>query len=130
MNGAMVGEVETGRTGYAIIPYAEPGWYVVEEIQAPDGYILSETPVNIEVKSGKPATVEFVNYARPGLQILKLDADTREPLVGARFKIAYANGVFIGEYTTNVNGLITLDSDDGLTEGTVVVTGSAHQASG
>lgn len=122
MNGAMVGEVETGRTGYAIIPYAEPGWYVVEEIQAPDGYILSETPVNIEVKSGKPATVEFVNYARPGLQILKLDADTREPLVGARFKIAYANGVFIGEYTTNVNGLITLDSDDGLTEGTVVVT--------
>lgn len=122
MNGAMVGEVETGRTGYAIIPYAEPGWYVVEEIQAPDGYILSETPVNIEVKSGKPATVEFVNYARPGLQILKLDADTREPLVGARFKIAYANGEFIGEYTTNVNGLITLDSDDGLTEGTVVVT--------
>lgn len=122
MNGAMVGEVETGRTGYAIIPYAEPGWYVVEEIQAPDGYILSETPVNIEVKSGKPATVEFVNYARPGLQILKLDADTREPLVGARFKIAYANGVFIGEYTTNVNGLITLDSDDGLTEGAVVVT--------
>lgn len=122
MNGAMVGEVETGRTGYAIIPYAEPGWYVVEEIQAPDGYILSETPVNIEVKSGKPATVEFVNYARPGLQILKLDADTREPLVGARFKIAYANGEFIGEYTTNVNGLITLDSDDGLTEGTIVVT--------
>jgi uncharacterized surface anchored protein len=67
MNGAMVGTVTTGRTGYAIIPYAEPGWYVVEEIAAPDGYILSSSPVNVEVKSGRPAQVEFVNTAKPQL---------------------------------------------------------------
>ena len=35
MNGAMVGTVTTGHTGYAIIPYAEPGWYVIEETTQP-----------------------------------------------------------------------------------------------
>lgn len=122
MNGAMVGEVTSGRTGYAIIPYAEPGWYVVEEIKAPDGYILSSTPVNVEIKSGKPAQVEFVNYARPGLQILKLDASTQSPLVGARYKITKASGELIGEYTTDINGLISLGAEDGLEDGVVIIT--------
>lgn len=119
MNGAMVGTVESGRTGYAIIPYAEPGWYVVEEIQAPDGYILSNTPVNVEVKSGRPAQVEFVNYKAPGLRILKLDTDTREPLIGAKFKIAKASGELVGEYTTDINGLIQLED---LPAGAYVIT--------
>ncbi|MEG1943782.1 MAG: SpaA isopeptide-forming pilin-related protein, partial [Angelakisella sp.] len=81
MNGAMVGTVTSGRTGFAIIPYAEPGWYIVEEVQAPDGYVLSSAPINIEVKSGKPAQVEFVNYQKPMLQIVKLDADTQKALL-------------------------------------------------
>jgi uncharacterized surface anchored protein len=64
MNGAMVGTVTTGRTGYAIIPYAEPGWYVIEETQAPDGYILSSTPVNVQVLSGRPAQAGLLQYAK------------------------------------------------------------------
>jgi len=108
MNGAMVGTVTTGRTGYAIIPYAEPGWYVVDEIQAPDGYILSQAPVNIEVKSGKPAQVEFVNHKKPQLSILKLDASDNNALIGARIKVAKANGEIIGTFTSDHSGLITL----------------------
>ena len=88
MNGAMVGTVTTGRTGYAIIPYAEPGWYVVEEVCAPDGYILSSTPVNVQVLSGRPAQVEFVNYKKPQLTILKLDSSDNTALMGARIRVA------------------------------------------
>jgi uncharacterized surface anchored protein len=102
MNGAMVGTVTTGRTGYAIIPYAEPGWYVVEEVQAPDGYILSSTPMNIEVKSGKPAQVEFVNVQKPQLTILKLDAADNKALMGARIKVERANGELVGMWNERV----------------------------
>jgi uncharacterized surface anchored protein len=119
MNGAMVGTVTSSRTGYAIIPYAEPGWYVVEEIQAPDGYILSSTPVNVELKSGRPAQVEFVNFEKPSLDILKLDADSKEPLPGARIKVAKASGEAVGDYTTDTNGLVRLE---GLEEGAYVIT--------
>ena len=119
MNGSMVAQVTTGLTGYAIVPYVQPGWYVVEEIQAPEGYILNNTPVNVEVKSGRPAQVEFVNVAKPGLRILKLDADTQNPLVGARFKVAKASGELVGEYTTDINGLIQLTD---LAAGAYVVT--------
>lgn len=119
MNGAMVAQVTTGHTGYAIVPYVEPGWFIVEEVQAPDGYILSNTPVNVEVKSGQPAQVEFVNYAKPGLRILKLDADTRKPLIGAKFKVAEASGRLAGEYTSDINGLIQIKD---LAPGAYVIT--------
>lgn len=108
MNGAIVGTVTTGRTGYAIIPYAEPGWFVVEEVQAADGFILSSTPVNVEVKPGKPAQVEFVNFKKPQLTILKLDSANNTALMGARIKVAKTNGEIIGTYTTDANGFITL----------------------
>ena len=119
MNGAMVGTVTSGRTGFAITPYAEPGWYVVEEVQAPDGYILSSTPVNVEVKSGRPAQVEFVNYQKPLLQIIKLDADTNKVLIGAKFKVTQVNGALVGEYITDKDGLISIE---GLEAGAYIIT--------
>ncbi|MEG2073788.1 MAG: SpaA isopeptide-forming pilin-related protein, partial [Angelakisella sp.] len=119
MNGAMVGTVTSGRTGFAIIPYAEPGWYVIEEVQAPDGYVLSSAPVNIEVKSGKPAQVEFVNYQKPMLQIIKLDADTQKALLGAKFKVTQADGALVGEYTTDKDGLISIE---GLAAGAYIIS--------
>ena len=119
MNGAMVGTVTSGRTGYAIIPYAEPGWYVVEEVQAPNGYVLSSTPINVEVKSGRPAQVEFVNYQKPMLQILKLDTGTGKALLGAKFRVTQADGALVGEYTTGKDGLITIE---GLAPGAYIIT--------
>jgi len=120
MNGAMVGTVTTGRTGYAIIPYVEPGWYVIEEIQAPDGYLISANPtVNIEVKSGRPAQAEFVNFKKPVIEIQKLDASTKKALAGAKFRITESNGAFVGEYDTDINGLAVIEN---LSEKTYIIT--------
>jgi len=108
MNGQHVATVQSLHTGYAIVPYVQPGWFIVSEVRSPQGYILSNTPQNVEVFAGRPALVTFVNHRYPTLQIAKVDADDNRPLLGATFRITEANGRFIGEYTTGPDGLITL----------------------
>ena len=119
MNGEMVGTYTSGLNGYAIVPYAEPGWYIIEEIQAPNGYILDTAPQNVELKSGKPATVEFINIKKPELSILKLDSESKAPLPMARMSIRTGSGEMIGDYYTDENGLILLHD---LMPGTYVVS--------
>jgi len=119
MNGAHVATVQSAHTGYAIVPNVQPGWYIVQEVRSPDGYILSNTPQNVEVFAGRPALVTFVNHRYPTLQIAKVDADNGRPLLGATFRITEANGRFVGEHTTGPDGLITLTD---LAPGVYIVT--------
>jgi len=108
MNGGHIATVQTLHTGYAIVPNVGPGWFVVSEIRSPEGHILSNTPQTIEVlPDGRPVTVTFINDRYPILQILKEDALDGRPLIGATFRITEANGRFIGEYMTDIDGLIT-----------------------
>jgi len=108
MNGALVGYARSSYTGYAIIPNVQPGWHLVEEVRSPEGHILSNVPVMVEVFAGRPATVSFINYAMPILQILKVCSETLRPLPGAVFTITEADGRHVGEFTTGYDGLITL----------------------
>jgi len=108
MNGAHVATVQSAHTGFAIVPNVQPGWYIVSEVRSPEGHILSSTPQNVEVFAGQPATVTFVNHPYPILQIAKVDADDGRPLLGATFRIAEANGRFVGERTTGPDGMIIL----------------------
>ena len=108
MNGSPVATVTTAHTGYAIVPNVGPGWYIISEVRSPEGFILSSTPQTVEVIEGRPVTVTFVNHRYPILQIAKVDAGDGKPLIGATFRITEANGRFVGEHTTGVDGLITL----------------------
>ena len=119
MNGGHVATVTSAHTGYAIVPNVQPGWYIVREVRAPQGYVLSNTPQTVEVFAGRPATVTFVNHPMPILQISKVDANDGTPLAGATFRITEASGRFVGEHTTGANGLIVLDD---LPPGNYVVT--------
>ena len=59
------------------------GTYVVEEISAPDGYVLSENDIQTVYLSGNEQdviTVTFGNEAKGSVLIKKIDAITREPL--------------------------------------------------
>lgn len=107
-NGEFVGEYTTDKSGIINIPNAVPGWYVITETQAPDGYILDEIPKSVEMKTGAPVKVTFTNKAKAALQIQKVDEVTGEGLPGAKFKITKQNGEFVGEYTTDKSGLINI----------------------
>ena len=61
ITGQTLGEYSTSRTGFINLPELEDGWFVIEETQAPDGYILDNTPKTVEVRGDKPTIVEFDN---------------------------------------------------------------------
>lgn len=105
-NGEYVGEYTTGKDGSVSIPNADPGWYVVSEIKAPTGYILDNTAKTAEVKPVTPTVVTFTNKPLAGLQIKKIDADTRQAIAGVSFSVSKQNGERIGEYTTGSDGLV------------------------
>jgi uncharacterized surface anchored protein len=107
-NGEVIGTDKTDGNGIIILPELEPGWYKAAESKAPAGYVLDDTPQDFEVTSNEFIKLIFEDKALPGIQILKIDAETREPLRGAKYLITAADGRTIGEYTTDKQGLITL----------------------
>ncbi len=111
-NGELVGEFTTDATGVITIPTLTPDWYVVRETQAPQGFLLDETPKTVEVKTNVPTVVTFSNKLKSGLQIIKIDSITGEPLSGAKFTVYKKTGDVVGEYTTDQNGVIIVDSLD------------------
>ena len=106
--GTLVGEYITGPDGLAAVPDLIPGSYIVSETRCPDGYRLDTTPKTVLVKAGGAAAVEFQNDRLPGLQVNKTDANTGEPLAGAKFAVEKANGERVGEFTTNSAGFFTV----------------------
>ncbi|MDR1210139.1 MAG: Cys-Gln thioester bond-forming surface protein [Clostridiales bacterium] len=111
-NGERIGEFTTNERGIISIPNLAPDWYLVKEIKSPQGYILSETPKTVEVKTFTPSTVKFTNQKKSGMQIIKTDAATGTPLPGAVFTVYRQSGEVIGEFTTDANGVIILDNLD------------------
>ncbi len=112
VNGQSFGEYTTTRTGFINVPELDAGFYIIEETQAPEGYILDSTPKTVEVRENAPTVVEFSNRQKGGLQILKTDAATGVPLEGAKFRVTTKNGLLIGEYTTDKQGHINLSKLD------------------
>lgn len=108
INGQLVGEFTTSRTGFINIPELNAGFYIVEEIQTLNNYILDSTPKTVEIRENAPTIVEFSNRQKGGIQILKIDEATGTPLSGAKFRITTKNGLLIGEYETDSQGHINL----------------------
>ena len=130
-DGTVVGDANgkyvTDSAGSFTVSGIAPGTtLVVKETHARNGYLLDDAPQTATVKAGQTVTLEFCNQPQGGLIIHKLDAVTKKPLEGVRFKITYADGNYVdngtlsskGIYYTDKNGQIILS---GIT-GTVVVT--------
>ena len=101
-----LGDYTTSANGTFFIPDLVPGRYIVTETQAAEGYILDSTPRIIEVEGGKLNIVEVFNTPYSDLRIVKIDAETRQVLEGAVFKIFDKDRLEIGTYTTNAQGEI------------------------
>ena len=132
-DGTVVGDANgkyvTDSAGSFTVSNIAPGTtLVVKETRARDGYLLDDAPQTATVKAGQTVTLEFRNQPQGGLIIHKLDAVTKKPLEGVRFKITYADGSFVdngtlsskGIYYTDKNGQIILN-----VTGTVIVTEEA-----
>ena len=130
--GAVVGPnngyYTTDKDGRITIPNLEPGTTITaRETKTLDGYILNPTPQTITIKTGEGQTMTFWNKKAGGLIVNKVDALTKKPLAGVKFKITYADGRNVdmeggkissnGLYTTDAQGQIKIL---GIT-GTVIV---------
>jgi uncharacterized surface anchored protein len=109
-DGTRIGTYKTEADGKALISGLDEGVYVVGEVTAPDGYQLDETPKNVTVKSGKPATAEFANKPFSGIEIRKVDAVSGNPLAGAAFNVTKQNGEYVSEITTDSGGRASIAS--------------------
>ncbi|NBK19474.1 SpaA isopeptide-forming pilin-related protein [Anaerotruncus sp. 1XD42-93] len=121
----------TDAQGEIRITNLAPGAYVINEIKAPDGGYVIDTPsTNVVIgQGGDTQTVVIKNTRKGGLIIEKYDSVTKQPLSGAQFKVMTANGELTpdnegltssnGLYTTDVNGQIVLSK---LLPGTYVVS--------
>ena len=105
-----VGEYTTDITGTIVVPNLKAGTYKVQEIKAPQGYILDNTVKLVHLKQGEPQKIEIYNSKKTGIQILKRDSKTSKPLQGAKFEVRKVNGELIGaNYISDENGLITIN---------------------
>ena len=124
--GTIVGEYETSVNGTIVLTGMKKGTYVVEEISAPNGYVLdnSTQTVYLTGEDQDVITVTFKNTPKGSLLIQKIDSVTKEPLSDVVFKVTNSDGSVIGnkngEFTTDSKGTILIsDLEPG---STVIVT--------
>ena len=115
--GTIIAERQTSSNGTIVLTGLKAGTYVVEEISAPNGYVLSEDDIQTVYLSGKDQdviTVTFGNEAKGSVLIKKIDAITREPLSDVEFYVTESDGSVVG----NSNGKFVTDS-----AGTILIEG-------
>ncbi len=107
-NGMEIGTFTSDANGRVLLDDLEPGLIVIEEIAAPDGYIVSHSPQEILLAGGESKRVVFENTPKSPIIIKKIDSTTGDPLARARFRLTKMNGELIGEFTTGRYGYITV----------------------
>lgn len=94
----------TDASGTATTAAVQPGMYYLVETKAPDGYILKEDKVLVEVEEDMASSVTIENQPKSVIQIYKTDAVTGDPLAGVEFEISRYNGKVIEIVTTDKTG--------------------------
>ena len=90
----------------------DPGIYVVREVGVPEGYTARTLTQTVTISFETPSTLNFYHTVKSALTVKKVDADTHTPLAEAEFRITKANGDFVGDYTTDASGIITVATLD------------------
>jgi len=100
---------EDGSFSFTKIPYGE---YVIREVEAPEGYVIDETPYTVIIdKDGAVVEIEITNIRiRGNVQLTKFDADYPEnTLSGAEFEV-YQDGELIGKMEELSGGVYQMDN--------------------
>ena len=102
--------VTTGTDGSATLSAIPAGVYVVREESVPEPYIVTNTEQTVALRPGKTSEVTFVDYEKPGLEIIKKNIANGEPIEGVTYRIEQIDGSFSTSATTDNHGRIFLDS--------------------
>ena len=113
ISGREIGTFYTDEAGIINIPNQEEIWVRVREVKAAEGYKADPTPKTIQLKSGELNILEFRNQPYPTLKIVKVDAQTNQPLAGVKIRVYDKFQREVGTYTTNNLGQIILTGMDG-----------------
>ena len=102
--------VTTGTDGSATLSAIPAGVYVVREESVPEPYIVTNTEQTVALRPGKTSEVTFVDYEKPGLEIVKKNIANGEPIEGVTYRIEQIDGSFSTSATTDNHGRVFLDS--------------------
>ena len=100
----------TGTDGSATLSAIPASVYVVREESVPEPYIVTNTEQTVALRPGKTSEVTFVDYEKPGLEIIKKNIANGEPIEGVTYRIEQIDGSFSTSATTDNHGRIFLDS--------------------
>ena len=102
--------VTTGADGSATLSAIPAGVYVVREESVPEPYIVTNTEQTVALRPGKTSEVTFVDYEKPGLEIVKKNIANGEPIEGVTYRVEQIDGSFSTSATTDNHGRIFLES--------------------
>ena len=110
VTGSYSTSVTTGTDGSATLSAIPAGVYVVREESVPEPYIVTNTEQTVALRPGKTSEVTFVDYEKPGLEIVKKNIANGEPIEGVTYRIEQIDGSFSTSATTDNHGRIFLES--------------------
>ena len=114
-NGQILFSAETDAAGTITVPNVTEGTYWFVEKDAPEGYVVNSEPVTAyvsaaDIQGNKTVTVEATNHRKPGLEIVKIDSVTKEPVANCTFDIRSIDGTYHETLTTDDTGRIFLEN--------------------
>ena len=110
VTGSFSTSVTTSTDGSATLSAIPAGVYVVREESVPEPYIVSNTEQTVALRPGQTSEVTFVDYEKPGLEIIKKNIANGEPIEGVTYRIEQIDGSFSTIATTDNHGRIFLES--------------------
>lgn len=107
-NNEIVLEKRTDAQGNAYFSLT-PGKYTYQESEAPEGYLIDETPHPFEIKeTGEIIRAVMFNVRLPIVRFIKMDAETGELLPGAVLEVLDENREVIKKWETGRDGSLEL----------------------
>ena len=107
--GALCAEGDTAADGTLTLSNIPVGRYTLRETETLTGYVLDETPREVNLsENGQAVEIEVENDPiRGSLEIVKTDAHDNIPLMGAGFRLYDGTGAQIAEGYTDAQGRLS-----------------------
>lgn len=109
LTGEIIGVVTSDINGIVHVMGLKPGVYRIAETKAPDGYLLSEDVITVEIdetyyiRDEMKTIVNIPNH----YEFMKVD-NSGNPMQGVKFTLENSEGVLLGEYVSGADGVVRI----------------------